>query len=113
MKKLLSSPFAQPNNPIYKCENGELINIGNAYASSMGTLGAVLVTGTALISGEFSAMVVLEDATFTTLTITGYTKNGLVTPVVGSDWGILYQGFSLGGVITECKLATGKILLIK
>ena len=77
-----------------------------------GQKGGILVTDTTAITGTFKTMVVLEDATFTTLT-TEYTKNGTSTLSVGSDWGTLYTGFTMSGKITACTLASGKVLLVE
>ena len=80
--------------------------------SGYGQKGGILVTDTTAITGTFRMLIVLEDATFTTLT-TEYTKNGTSTATVGSDWGTLYTGFVFSGRITACTLASGKVLLIQ
>ena len=77
-----------------------------------GQNGGILVADTTAITGNFTTMVVLEDATFTTLT-TEYTKNGTASAALGSDWGTLYAGFVLSGKITACTLASGKVLLVE
>lgn len=79
--------------------------------SAYGQKGGILLTDTTVITGNFKTLMVLEDATFTTLT-TGYTKNGTATAVTGADFGTLYQGTILSGKITACTLATGTVLLL-
>ena len=81
--------------------------------SSMGGNGSILVTDTTVITGEFRAMKILTDATFTTLTTPNITKNGSVTAVVGADWGTLTEDSVIETKITACTLATGKVLLYK
>lgn len=80
--------------------------------TGFGQSGGILLTDTTAIYGKFKLMVVLEDATFTTLT-TEYTKNGTASAALGSDWGTLYAGFVLSGKITACTLASGKVLLVE
>ena len=79
--------------------------------SSYGMRGGILVTDTTAITGDFRVMVVLSDATFTTLT-TEYTKNGTSTLATGADWGTLSAGFVLVGKITAVTLASGSVLLL-
>jgi hypothetical protein len=77
-----------------------------------GQKGGILLTDTTEITGAFRMLIVLEDAVFTTLT-TEYTNNDDTTLATGSDWGTLYTGFVFSGKITSCKLASGKVLLVK
>ena len=79
--------------------------------SEMGQKGGILITDTTAITGVFRKMVVLADATFTTLT-TEYTKNDDSTLAVGADWGTLYGGTILDGKFTAVTLATGTVLMI-
>ena len=77
-----------------------------------GQNGGILLTDTTAITGNFTTMIVLETATFTTLT-TGFTLNDATTPSTGSDWGTLYEGAIISGRITAVTLATGKVLLVR
>ena len=112
MKPLnISSTAGIPKQRV-ELESAQVINVAEAYATSMGALGGILLTDTTAITGEFGAMVVLEDAVFTTLT-TSFTKNGIVTPAVAADFGTLPKGFVLSCPITAVTLTSGKVLLIK
>lgn len=77
----------------------------------VGLFGGILLTDTTAITGKFTQMVVLSDATFTTLT-SSYTKNGTATATTGVDWGTLAQGTVINGVITAVTLTSGTVLLL-
>ena len=79
--------------------------------SAYGQDGGMILDDTTAITGKFRIMVVMSDATFTTLT-TEYTKNGTATLAVGADWGTLSAGFVLVGKITACTLTSGSVLLL-
>lgn len=81
--------------------------------TTMGLKGGILVTDTTAITGEFRALKVISDAAFTTLTTPNLTKNGIVTAVVGADWGTLSEGSVIETKITACTLASGKVYLYK
>lgn len=93
---------------------GELANKGgDAILSSMGMKGAVLITDTTAVTGEFRGMKVIADATFTLLTTPNVTKNGPTTAVVAADWGTLSENSVIETKITACTLTSGKVLLYK
>jgi len=79
--------------------------------ASFGYNGGILLDDTTAITGVFRSMLVMANATFTILT-TEYTKNGIVTLTVGSDWGTLAAGTVISGKITAVTLASGSVLLI-
>lgn len=79
--------------------------------TGFGQEGGILLTDTTAIEGNFRMMVVMSDATFTTLT-TEYTKNGTSMETVGADWGTLPEGFVISGKITAVTLASGSVLLV-
>ena len=81
--------------------------------TSIGAKGGILITDTTVITGEFRAIIAITDCTFTTLTTPNVTKNGIVTAVVGGDWGTLAEGNNITTKITACTIATGKALLVK
>jgi len=83
----------------------------SATLEQMGAYGGILLSDTTVITGKFTQVVVLADATFTTLT-GAYTKNGVATLAVGADWGTLTKGTILSGVFTAVTLATGTVLLL-
>jgi len=87
------------------------LNQAQMSLSSCGLDGGILVTDTTAITGDFHFMLVLADATFTTLT-TEYTKNGTATLAVAADWGTLSAGFVLVGKISAVTLTSGTVLLL-
>jgi len=76
-----------------------------------GSYGGILIDDTTAITGTFTQLIVMADATFTTLT-SAYTKNGAATLAVGADWGTLTTGTILSGVFSAVTLATGSVLLL-
>jgi len=87
-------------------------NLMQVSNSSLGQSGAILVTDTTAIVGVFSSMLVVSDATFTTLT-SDITKNGIVTTSTGADFGTLSTGTIIYGKITAVTLSAGKVILYK
>ncbi len=83
----------------------------SATLEQMGSYGGILIDDTTAITGTFTQIVVIADATFTTLT-SAYTLNGDTTLAVGADWGTLTKGTILSGVFTAVTLATGSVLVL-
>ena len=79
--------------------------------SAYGQNGGMLISDTTAHTGKWRTMVVLSDATFTTLT-TEYTKNGVATLAVGSDWGTLPARTHISGKFTAVTLSSGSVLMI-
>jgi len=98
------------DNAVYEeiLETGGALHIQDNAA--MGQHGAILVTGTTAITGNFKAIHVLADAAFTTLT-SDITKDGATTAAAGADFGTVYQGTTLYGKFTAVTLTSGTVLL--
>lgn len=80
--------------------------------TAMGQKGAILITDTTAITGEFRAIQVLENAAFTLLT-SDIKKNGATTAAAAADFGTVTAGTVLYGKFTAVTLASGKVILYK
>jgi hypothetical protein len=78
--------------------------------SGFGQKGAILLTDTTEITGNFKIIMVLADAVFNTLT-SDITKNGTTTAAVGSDFGTITKGTILYGRFTAVKLTSGTVIV--
>lgn len=84
----------------------------SATLSMAGQNGAIIVTDTTAITGNFRAIYVLADTIFATLT-SDITKNGSVTAAVAADFGTVPTGTTLYGKFTAVTLTSGKVILYK
>ena len=78
--------------------------MSNQYnATALGQYGAFVETGTTAVTGDFSAITVLDDATFSAITaqnLTGDVITGFAIP----------KGITLFGRFTEFTLTSGKVI---
>jgi len=80
--------------------------------TNMGQKGAILVTDTTSITGNFRKIQALTNTAFTTLT-SNITKNGDSTAAVAADFGTLAAGHVIYGKFTTVKLTSGIAILYK
>jgi hypothetical protein len=80
--------------------------------SEMGQKGAILLTDTTSVTGNFRKIQALTATVFNTLT-SNITKNGTATAAVAADFGTLAAGHSICGKFTTVKLTSGIALLYK
>jgi hypothetical protein len=78
--------------------------------SALGQKGAILLTDTTAIAGNFRIIMVLADAVFNTLT-SDITKNGADTLAAAADFGTVTKGTILYGKFTAVKLTSGTVLV--
>jgi hypothetical protein len=70
----------------------------------LGEKGFDLIEGTDLVEGQYCAIVVVDDATFETLTGVKITVRGTLANFTFA------AGFVLGGGFTQIKLSSGRVL---
>lgn len=80
--------------------------------SDKGQKGAILLTDTTSVTGNFRKIQALTNTAFTTLT-SNITKNGDSTAAVAADFGTLAAGQIIYGKFTTVKLTSGIALLYK
>lgn len=80
--------------------------------SDKGQKGAILLTDTTAITGNFRKIQALTNTVFTTLT-SDITKNGTVTAAVAADYGTLAAGHIIYGKFTAVALTSGIAILYK
>lgn len=81
-------------------------------ASGIGQNGAILVTDTTAVTGNFRIIQVLENTAFTLLT-SDMKKNGATTAAAAADFGTVTAGTVLYGKFTAVTLTSGKVILYK
>jgi hypothetical protein len=80
--------------------------------TAIGQKGAILLTDTTQVTGNFRKIQALTATIFTTLT-SDITKNGTTTPAAGADFGTLAAGHIIYGKFTTVKLTSGIAILYK
>lgn len=80
--------------------------------TELGQKGAILLTDTTSVTGNFRKIQALTATVFNTLT-SDITKNGAETAAVASDFGTLAAGHIIYGKFTTVKLTSGIALLYK
>lgn len=80
--------------------------------SDMAQKGAIILTDTTSITGNFRKIQALTATVFNTLT-SNITKNGDSTAAVAADFGTLAAGHVIYGKFTTVKLTSGIAILYK
>jgi len=80
--------------------------------TELGQKGAVLLTSTEAITGNFRKIQALTATVFTTLT-SNITLNGVSSLATGSDFSTLAAGISICGKFTAVTLTSGIAILYK
>jgi hypothetical protein len=80
--------------------------------TAMGQKGAILITDTTAVTGNFKAIMALSDTVFTLLT-SDLTKNGVAVAAAAADFGTLSAGMTIYGKFTAITLTSGKVIAYK
>ena len=80
--------------------------------SSLGGNGAVLITDTSAITGNFRMIYTITETVFSVLTA-DHTTNDLLTQSVGSDYGTFPADRWIYGDITAITLTSGSVIAYK